>query len=194
MGRLSEDLDLIAVGPRGQAASRLDLELVRAVQRDYGLLTWRPPLSSIRDVESASLMTSDGLTLRIQLLSAAYSDWPTEIRQLDQRYSDAPSAAMRVPTLPAFVAWKTTAWFERAAPRDLWDLWALAQIGAITPEAATLFRQHGPTGAPPRPWMFRNPPSQPQWEAQLGGQTHLDVSAKQALHAVARAWHGSISE
>jgi hypothetical protein len=37
-----------------------------------------------------------------------------------QRYSDAPPAQLSIPTAPAFAASKTTAWFHRAAARDLY--------------------------------------------------------------------------
>jgi len=62
--------------------------------------------------------------------------------------SDAPPARLRVPNLPAFAAWKTAAWAERRAARDLFDLWSLAQVGPITEEAAKLYRRFGPTGHP----------------------------------------------
>ncbi|HEV3357329.1 MAG TPA: nucleotidyl transferase AbiEii/AbiGii toxin family protein [Pseudonocardiaceae bacterium] len=187
-GRLSEDLDLIAVGSRRELAERLDLTLPRALLRDYGRLTWQPALSPIRDTEPASLVNGEGLVVKVQLLkSAGYPPWPTELRSLDQRYRDVAPAALRVPTLPAFAAWKTAAWCDRHAPRDLWDLWALARIGAIDEEAADLYRRFGPTRTP-QDIDFRTPPEQDEWTTQLGQQTRLNVSAQEALAVVRRRW------
>jgi hypothetical protein len=189
-GRLSEDLDLIAIGPRRELALRLDAALPRALLRDFGRLTWQPALNAVRDIEPASLADGQGLIVKVQLLkSSGYPPWPTEIRSLEQRYHGVPPAALRVPTLPAFVAWKTAAWCDRHAPRDLWDLWALARIGAINAEAAQLYREYGPTRTPPEQ-DFRTPPADADWVTQLGQQTRLDVSPGEALDLVRRCWAG----
>lgn len=55
--------------------------------------------------------------MRVQVLgSTGYPPWPTEVRQLHQRYSDAPPARLRILTRAAFAASKTVAWRDRAAP------------------------------------------------------------------------------
>ena len=83
--------------------------------------------------------------IRVQLLRGEqYEPWPTEERAIHQRYSDAPPATQRVPTLAAFAGWKTAAWVERGSPRDLYDLWALANVGALNVESAARFAQLGP--------------------------------------------------
>lgn len=187
-GRLSEDLDLIAVGPRRDLAARLDSALPRALLRGYGRLTWQPALSAVRDIEPASLADGQGLVVKVQLLKAdGYPPWPTEVRDLNQRYHDVPPAALRVPTLAAFAAWKTAAWCDRHAPRDLWDLWSLARIGAISAEAADLYRKYGPTRVP-LDQEFRIAPRQDEWTTQLGQQTRLTVSPQEALAAVRQHW------
>lgn len=187
-GRLSEDLDLIAVGPRRELAVRLDSALPRALLREFGRLAWQPALSAVHDTEPASLTDGRGLIVKVQLLkSDGYPPWPTEVRGLDQRYDGVAPAALRVPTLPAFAAWKTAAWCDRHAARDLWDLWALAGVGAINAEAAELYRKYGPTHMPPDQ-DFRIPPAEADWSAQLGQQTRLDVSPREALDVVRRYW------
>jgi predicted nucleotidyltransferase component of viral defense system len=187
-GRLSEDLDLIAVGHRRELAAQLDSVLPHALRRDYGGLTWRPALSEVRDTEPASLIDDQGMVVKVQLLkSDGYPSWPTEVRSLDQRYTTVGPAALAVPTLPAFAAWKTVAWCDRRAPRDLWDLWALAQIGAIGDAAAELYRVYGPTRVPQMNDL-RRPPGQDDWETQLGQQTRLDVSPQEALDVVRQHW------
>lgn len=189
-GRLSEDVDLIALESRAANAAALEKTLASALRRSHGRIAWAPALTAVRDTDATVLMADDGqLTVRVQLLDhRGYEPWPTSIQDLDQRYSDAPPAALRVPTAPAFAAWKTVAWHDRAAPRDLWDLWALAERGHITTAAAELFAAHGPTQNVPQRWMFTKAPTEDQWREQLAGQTRLTVTASGALAAVAAAW------
>jgi len=188
-GRLSEDIDLIAVGSRTNVARDLDSALPRAVARSHGRLVIQPVLRDTGDTIPVLLRPADGRPVRLQLLSARDRVvWPTERRDLFQRYADAPAAELLVPTLPAFAASKTATWADRLAPRDLWDLWALNGLGAIDADAAALFRQYGPTNKVPAPHMFNRAPSDAEWQAQLAGQTRLSVSATDALKAVREAW------
>lgn len=170
-------------------ARQLEPVLAWAVRRDYGQLRWLPPLSSIRDVQSATLVADDGLAVRVQLLaSTGYPPWPTEQRTLIQRYSDAPPARLHVPTLPAFAAWKTAAWADRGLPRDLYDLWALADLGASDVRARELYVAHGPTGSPPARWLFDRAPTKDEWRVNLGGQTRIQVGPAEAADRVRAAW------
>ncbi|MEP6599390.1 MAG: nucleotidyl transferase AbiEii/AbiGii toxin family protein, partial [Actinomycetota bacterium] len=190
-GRLSEDVDLIAVGSRAETAAAIEKTLSSALRRSHGRITWAPALTAIHDTDSAVLLTDDGqFSVRIQLLDRrSYEPWPTSVQAIEQRYRDAPAGSLRVPTTAAFVAWKTAAWHERKAPRDLYDLWALARRGMITAEAAELFVAHGPIGSPPQPWMFTSPPSEARWREQLANQTRLTVTAVEAMKVVAHAWN-----
>jgi predicted nucleotidyltransferase component of viral defense system len=188
-GRLSEDVDLIALGERNDVAADLDAALPRALARTHGRLSLDPPLIGVTDVEAAILRSVGGISVRIQLLSArGRALWPTERRSLEQRYRDAPVAELIVPTLPAFAASKTATWADRRAPRDLWDLWALSEIGAIDTAALRLYRQFGPTNQPPADYLFKTAPSEAQWQAQLAGQTRLTITATEALAAVRDSW------
>lgn len=187
---MSEDLDLLSVGRRADVAAAVEEALASGVRREYGQLEWDPPLRTVRGAQPAVLRTPDGLVVRVQLLdSAGYPPWPTEIRSLVQRYADAPDSRLTVPTLPAFVAAKTAAWHDRQEPRDLYDLWGLARLGAIESAAAALFAKWGPTGQAPRQWMFDRPPSNQDWQTQLGGQTRIAVDPKTAAAVVRTAWH-----
>ncbi len=114
--------------------------------------------------------------------------WPTELRDLEQRYTDVPPAELLVPTLPAFVAGKTATWHDRRAAHDLWDLWALNGIGAIDEAAGALYRRYGPTNRLPAPQLFDRAPDEDDWIAQLAGQTRLVVSAETAMSTVRDAW------
>jgi len=104
-GRLSEDIDLIAVGKRREVAVMLEDAIGARLARTHGHLTWEPAPSATRDPEPALLRADDGLNVRVQLLGGAgYAAWPTEAVDLHQRYSDAPrrgtcttSTSSRVP-------------------------------------------------------------------------------------------------
>lgn len=188
-GRLSEDIDLIALGRRRDVAENLETSLLRATRREFPGLRWQPSLTAVRDTEPASLSTTDGITVRIQLLRAdGYPPWPTTTRKLIQRYTDAPPATLSVPTAAAFAAAKTVAWMDRATVRDLFDLWLLAQAGAITADAAHLFARHGPTATPPTQALFSHPPDETHWRRDLSGQTRLTVTARRAATMVSDAW------
>lgn len=97
-----------------------------------------------------------------------------------------------MPTLPAFAASKTSTWADRHSARDLWDLWALSELGAIDRRAADLYRRHGPTNRPPTARLFTSAPTDAEWQAQLAGQTRITVSARDALEAVRKAWRAAI--
>ncbi|NTY63381.1 nucleotidyl transferase AbiEii/AbiGii toxin family protein [Mycolicibacterium sphagni] len=188
-GRLSEDIDLVAIGDRKPIATDMDAVLPRALARSHGRLTLAPALSSIPDIDPAIIRTSGGLTVRLQLLSSRDRIvWPTERRSLVQRYADTPAAELLVPTLPAFAASKTATWVDRHASRDLWDLWALNRLGAIDAAAEDLYRRYGPTNQPPAPRDFAWAPSEAEWQSQLSGQTRLTVSPEDSLRAVRDAW------
>ena len=193
--RLSEDIDLIAVGQRDDLAGILLKDIDAALARTHGRITWSPGWLRNSDVDPAVAVTPDGIAIKIQLFrGAGYEPWPTETREIEQRYHDAPPAILRVPTLQAFAGWKTVAWMDRHAARDLYDLWALDKVGALTAESAALFATHGPTSSSPRSWMFKGAPSAAEWQAQLAGQTRLTVTAAEALEAVRSAWAAAVGE
>ncbi len=187
-GRLSEDIDLIAVTDRRSVAGAISRTIERALRATHGRVDWTVALADIRDTEPASLVTADGLMVRVQLLSAqGYPPWPTAVHDIDQRYSDIPPTRLRTPVRDSFAAWKTAAWFERHAPRDLFDLWALAVAGALTTSAAQLFATHTGLGLP-QDHMFSRGPTAQDWQEQLSGQTRLTVSPEEALQVVRSTW------
>lgn len=160
-GRLSEDIDLVASGSRQEIARNLTAALPRSLRREFPGVTWQPSLTDAKEPAPAVLRTADGLAVRIQLLSATgYPGWPTQRIDLVQRYSDAPPAALTVPTPAGFAAAKAAAWHHRRASRDLWDLWALADRGHLDAEAANLYARLGPTNHRPDPADYADPPDQ----------------------------------
>lgn len=185
-GRLSEDIDLSG-HHRARLASVLERELPRALRREFPGTQWVTSLVGQPDTAPAVLRTREGLQVRVQLLSAEQRfSWPTETRAIDQRYSDVPASALRVPTLPAFVAMKTIAWADRHAERDLYDLNALAQIDAITPQAADLVK--AATGVRVAPHMFDRPPNTQRWTEQLAHQTRRLPDSTECLNRVRTAY------
>jgi predicted nucleotidyltransferase component of viral defense system len=188
-GRLSEDIDLLALTERRQLAADIEHAVNRGLRRPFGALQWTPPLRTARGSASATVSSEDGLGIRVQLLSARnFPAWPTEVRDIEQRYSDVAATRLRVLTLAAFVAAMTSAWAERSAARDLYDLNALAELGAIDQEASRLYVQHGPTGSPPADWVFTKAPTEQQWRAELAAQTTLGTTATEAFDRVREAW------
>lgn len=188
-GRLSEDLDLIAIGSRKPIAHAIQDALISATRREFPGLTWLVPLDQVTGAEPAILRTTDGLTVRVQLLrEVGYPRWPATMTPLVQRYRDAPPASLMVPTMAAFAASKTDTWHQRAAARDLYDLWLLSRQEAFTQEAAQLFKQHGSTGKLPTANLFRHAPDETAWVSALGGQTTLTITAAEAAVAVIDAW------
>ncbi|MDO3650433.1 nucleotidyl transferase AbiEii/AbiGii toxin family protein [Nocardia mangyaensis] len=96
-GRLSEDIDLVALDNRTVLAAELDTASPRSVARSHGRLEWAPSLSDVPDTGAAHLRTASGVSVKIQLLSARGRPvWPAELRDIEQRYSDVPSAELLV--------------------------------------------------------------------------------------------------
>lgn len=186
--RLSEDIDLVALAPRGDVAVQIEAAVRRGLARSHGRPSWSPALAATRGPEPAVLEVDDTLGIQVQLLTGAGFQWPTEIREIEQRYADAPSARLRTLTAAGFAAAKLAAWMDRRAPRDLYDMWALAERGLIGSRALDVFVAVGPTGRPPRGWVFETPPDETSWRRALGHQTRLRVSAREAHAVVRRTW------
>jgi hypothetical protein len=55
-GRLSEDLDLLAIGRRKDVVEGVEDTLAKGVRRAYGRLAWDPPLRAVRSAEPAVLV------------------------------------------------------------------------------------------------------------------------------------------
>ena len=107
--RLSEDIDLIALGNRRDVGARIQAEVQRRFRRTLGAVTFIPPLGEAPHPQP-SILEVKGTRIQVQLLtSEGYPPWPRQLVDLEQRYSDAPPARLQVLTPPAFVASKLTA-------------------------------------------------------------------------------------
>lgn len=156
--------------------------------RSHGRPTWRPALTSTSGSQPATLAVEGTASIQVQLVSGEGYLWPTAVRDMEQRYSDAPPARLRTLTAAGFAAAKLTAWIERRAPRDLYDLWAMSERGLIDGQALDVFVSYGPSGKPPGDWVFNAGTDEAAWRRALGHQTVLRVTAAAALAAVRDAW------
>jgi predicted nucleotidyltransferase component of viral defense system len=184
--RLSEDIDLIARGDRAVIGDRLETAISRRLRGVLGAVTFTP---RFRDTARAapSVMLAGDVSIQIQLVSSdGYPDWPTEIVEIEQRYSDASPARLRVLTPAAFVASKLASWVDREAPRDLYDLWALALAGRIDAEACRLYARFGQFTSVASVSFLRSP-TEHDWNAALSHQCVPQVTPSEAAQVVRRA-------
>ena len=186
--RLSEDIDLIARIPRADLARQMESAVRRGLARSHGRPTWQPDLTATTGSQPTVLSVQDGTSVQVQLLSGEGYTWPTEVVQVEQRYSDAPPARLRVLTANAFAAVKLAAWIDRGSPRDLYDMWAMNGRNLIGPSALRAFTAHGPFGTPPAARVFDRKLGEGEWMRALGHQTKLHVTARQAIDVVREAW------
>lgn len=80
------------------------------------------------------------------------------------------------------------AWVDRAASRDLYDLWLLTRRGAVDDDAIRLFVRYGQTGRSPTGELFSCAPDETRWRQELSAQTRLEVQAAEALEDVRQAF------
>ena len=146
--RLSEDIDLLVDDLRDTETLRRTVS--RQIQRDFPNPTWIS-VSSQHDVDTWMLVTGN-IEVKVQfaLWRHQWQDAVPVVKQhVELRYTDLPATVeMLVPTGPGFAAMKIMAWTDRHAPRDLYDLAALAEAGLVNTEAhaiVKLLAGHTPT-------------------------------------------------
>jgi predicted nucleotidyltransferase component of viral defense system len=186
--RLSEDIDLMPTSPRSQVAAALHEGLTFHLERGFGQVIADIPLHNTRH-PAASIYEVGAQKIRVQLVDHDSYQWPWHSASIHQRYQGCPPATLKTLTSEGFAAAKTTAWCERNAPRDLYDLWAMASAGLITPAAAETFRRHGPTNQRPSPAIFpAEPPNEQEWRNALSHQCIPKVSPVEAYRTVVSTW------
>lgn len=196
--RLSEDIDMLSVGPRSDAARLIDEAITRGLQRGFGRVTAEPRLPDVRVDTVACVYRIGDVQIQLQLIDGQhYTDWPLQRSPVSQRYAGIPDVELTTYTPEGFVGAKTTAWCDttRNAPRDLYDLWALAEGGHIGAAAALAYRKHGPTGGYPHASSLpRKAPSPDEWYAALGHQCIPQVGPDEAFETVVAAWDGAVRD
>lgn len=186
--RVSEDIDLYTFDWR-VLVELLHHELPNRLRREFPGLEWQGEHRR-RPVSTDTLRHPDGPGVQIQVVEAQtrWDRWVTQPRTVALRYRDLPEhAALEVPTAETFAAMKLTAWLDRRAPRDLFDLALLAEAGAITTAACTL--AHDVTGMRPTAAMFRQVPrsTSATWLTELAHQTRTMPDPTSCLAAVRSA-------
>lgn len=169
--RLSEDVDLLHPNP-GERIDAIQRRLRTALRREFPDLEWS---GSERGPERASALVRTGdvapIRLDVRRPDAVAQFWEFTATKVYLRYRDLPdTATLRCPTLETFAAMKMAAWSDRHAPRDLFDLAGLSDLGALTPVAERRLRGAGGRGflavdftAVPRSTLTA-------WETELGAQ------------------------
>jgi hypothetical protein len=89
-----------------------------------------------------------------------------------------------VPTAQAFGAMKLTAYVDRAAPRDLFDLMKLAERGMLGEESIALAREL--LGRSLAKQEFAKGPTDDQWSLELSHQVADPGTPSEALDVVRR--------
>jgi predicted nucleotidyltransferase component of viral defense system len=191
--RLSEDIDLLVLeGKRSQLGELLIKTIEPVLRRTIGPVRWVTQFGR-KPVDPAQLLLRGSTPVKLQLLTTDFfTGWPFKPTTVHQRYADAPPANLFVPQAESFAGWKTASWYERHAPRDLYDLSELAKAGYVNSQAAELFERFGPTGATPQSWMFEKAPSESEWQIELSHQTILQITAQEALRTVKTAWSKTV--
>ncbi len=182
--RLSEDIDLLIASPAN--IEPMLSAISNGIRREYPNHTWTA--EGVRHQVDTRMLRSAASTVQIQFIwdRPLWNRLPVMHAPVALRYSDLPAAAnLPIPTAATFVALKISAWLDRFAPRDLFDLAALADQGHINNEAIHLTKQL--TGASLAPGLFaaKAPTSVTEaWDIELSHQLGILRSADECLSIV----------
>ena len=186
--RLSEDIDLLVDDFRTAEKSRQTVS--KHLRRHFQDLAWVAAGSS-HDVETWMLATGS-IEVKVQFALWRHG-WkevvPCVQHPIELRYSDlAPTVDFVVPTGAGFAAMKVMAWMDRAAPRDLYDLAALAQAGHLNAEAIAVANRL--SGFTPTAMSIGNVAMakvEAAWIDELGHQGTTERSPSQCMDLVRSA-------
>lgn len=186
--RLSEDIDLLVEST--DVGHEIRSHISRALRREFPTLEWTM-LGSQHQVETFAL-TKDDTYLKVQFALWRHG-WKAAIETTRTavllRYSDLPASAdLTVPTASGFVAMKLLAWLDRAAPRDIYDLAALAEAKMIDEGALRSVRSIA--GFTPTSRAITNVPIsrvRQEWDNELDHQLRSPKSLDECVAVVQRA-------
>ncbi|HEY3670079.1 MAG TPA: nucleotidyl transferase AbiEii/AbiGii toxin family protein [Acidimicrobiia bacterium] len=186
--RLSEDIDLLGPDPSTSLAE-LEAALPAALRREFPNSAWTER-GSVDDGVAATFAPPGIVAIKVYVGQLHPVDpWEFAATDVQLRYSDLPpTTSLLCPTLATFAAMKLSAWFDRHAPRDLYDLAGLAATGILAdPVVADLFRAKHAVGLPV--WEFARVPKSTAtaWETELAGQVGVLPSAEECRATVGRA-------
>lgn len=190
-GRLSEDIDLYS--PDRRALCRELDDLPRLMKEEFPQAVWNVIPSQTVEPRSSLLVCEASIQIRVQVVDALSRGWqsiPTNLVDIHQRYSDVSKTQLIVPTFGGFVAMKILAWFDRGAPRDLFDLDGLSRIGAVSSATHDLVEKL--RGYRLTKQMLSRKVSG-LWQEELAHQTKLERSENECLARVLEWWGKSES-
>ena len=170
--RLSEDIDLYRTHGSPADPDDLTVWLGSATRREFPGLRIEP--TGARGDVLDFVARADDLTVRIQIVGPRQdrSRLAVAASPVELRYSDLPpTVEIVVPTLGSFTVMKLAAYEDRFAPRDLFDLGSLDDMGAIDAAALDLLRRFRGTG--PIRWAYEAArcPSIEEWMVELAHET-----------------------
>jgi len=176
------------------AAAVIQDGLTRTKRQVLTDLDWSQAASWQRTLTSVA--TTNSRPVKVQFVEPRIREdrIPTTRAAVALRYSDLPdSVILTVPTAEVFAAMKLMAWHQRQAPRDLYDLAALADIGAITDAAITLTQEVSGTRLDARALDHKLPGSiTSRWSEELAHQMGTVSSAEECLERVVRALRSAV--
>jgi predicted nucleotidyltransferase component of viral defense system len=183
--RLSEDIDLFQVYSQPGDPSVLVSALRQGTRREFPDLT--VSARGVRGDVANYAIGAEDLLVKLQIVGPRTEDSRHRVsaRPVAMRYSDLPTSVdLPVPSIDSFVAMKFAAFEDRRAPRDLFDLGSLADIGAINDAAIRALRNY--RGRGPTQWAYGQElcPSIEQWQAELASQTRTPGEPQQVLERV----------
>ena len=185
-GRLSEDIDLYTQDRQG-LTHELDL-LPELIAQEFPRAFWDLKPSEANEPRPTLLLCDSAIQIQVQVLDSLSRGWnqiPIQKNIIQQRYSDVGVTQLDVPTLEGFVALKAMAWFERASPRDLFDLEGLSQLGPVTKATRDLIAAL--SGFQMSSKML-NRKMVGLWREELEHQTHLEISEAECRAHLLEWW------
>jgi len=186
--RLSEDIDLITAGYPATGPEILT-HIQKAKQSEFPDFSWGP-FGSNNDTQTTIVSTGSS-DIKVQFVKPRPNEEiiPVEPTSVLLAYSDLPaSTRLTVPTAEGFAAMKLMAWHQRQACRDLYDLAALAEIGALTSSAVELTYNVTKTRLGHPALNHKIPPKvENRWDEQIAHQLGKPRSAQDCLAVVLTA-------
>jgi predicted nucleotidyltransferase component of viral defense system len=183
--RLSEDVDLLSPDPP-TCMAELHNTLQRALRREFPNIGWTAR-GSEDDGVAATLAPPGIIAIKLYVgRLRAVDPWEFTSTDVRLRYSDLDEITrLQCPTLETFATMKLSAWFDRHAPRDLYDLAGLASTGIFAePAVERLFRAKHAVGVPTQEFERVPKRTAAAWETELAGQVGTLPTADECMARV----------
>lgn len=170
--RLSEDIDLLVNTIEDGEEQRQSIRI--GLRSEFPDASWTQ-VGTRHAVDTWNLAAEEMLVkVQFALWRARWEEAvPQTVAPVQLRYSDlAESVDFKVPTASGFAAMKLLAWLDRHAPRDIYDLAALADAGFV--DGPAVDAAANVLGYQPTAGMIANVPLRQvrtDWDSELAHQT-----------------------